>query len=1588
MANFNVTQTTDNGNGDTVGTLSYAIQQANITAGDDTITLNSNVRLTGVMKSSISSNINIVGNGKTISGDTNGNSIVDAGDVRPLFVLSGTVNIDNLTITNGLAQGGSGGGGGAGMGGALFIYDGNVTLSNVALSNNQARGGNGLGSGSGGGFGGYGGYSGSTGSAGSNGTLTGGDGGNGGFGRGGGIGGVASGSGGIGGSGGLGGGGGFGGGGGGGGYGSRPTGFEPGGYGGNGGDGGYGSGGGGGGGYSGGRNGFGPGYGGNGGNGGFGGGNGGFGSRRIGVGGGGAGMGGGIFVRSGTLTLANTTFSNNSATGGIAIAPVSGTGASNGQGLGGALFIMKSTINTNGNNQGLPSTLPIVTALGNPIFIGNSAANNDNTATNNDNVFGTIITVLNTTPTNTLPAAQTVNEDTPLAITGISINDVDGNLATTKLTVGSGVLNVILNGTTISAGGNNSSTITLAGTQSQINATLATLRYQGNLNFNGTDNLTVVSIDSAGSSDTDVVSIAVTAVNDAPIGSPTATLSNTAEDTAIIITTANLLAGFSDVDGNSLSVTNLVATNGNLVNNNNGTYTFNPNANFNGTVTLTYGVTDGSATLAGQTRSFIVTPVNDAPIGSPTGILPNVAEDTAITITAANLLAGFSDPDGSPLSIVNLAATNGNLINNNDDTYTFNPNANFNGAVTLTYGVTDGIAILAGQTRSFNVTPVNDAPTGSPTFTLPNIDEDTIIIISDVSLLSGFSDVDLNTTLSVTNLVANNGNLVNNNNGTYTFSPNANFNGVVTFTYGVTDGIATLVGQTRSFTVVPVNDAPIGSPTAILPNIAEDTAVNITAASLLAGFSDPDGNLLSVTNLVATNGSLVNNNNGTYTFNPNANFNGAVTLTYGVTDGTVTLAGQTRSFTVTPVNDAPIGSPTAILSSTAEDTAITITATNLLAGFSDPDGDILTVTNLVATNGSLVNNNNGTYAFNPNANFNGVVNLTYGVTDGSATLAGQTNKFTVTPVNDAPILQQPIIDQQASQNQAFTFTIPSNSFIDVDAGDTLTYSATQENGSSLPSWLVFNTTTRIFSGTPTQANAGILSLKVTATDNAGAKASDVFIISVGGGDIIGTEQADTLIGTNGNDNIIGLGGNDTIDGKEGNDTINGGAGNDSLNGAEGDDTFLVFGAYEGNDTYNGGTGNDIIKAQVNGAFIRLAGNFGAINSIEEITADGRINVTVAGDDGDNNLNFSATTLTNVVVDGGNGNDTIVGNAQSNTIRGGAGNDSLDGAAGDDIFLVSGAYEGNDTYNGGTGNDTIKAQVNGAFIRLAGNFGASNSIEEITADGKTSVTVAGDDGDNNLNFTNTILTNVVVDGGNGNDTIVGNAQSNTIRGGAGNDFLDGAAGDDTFLVSGAYEGNDTYNGGTGNDTIKAQVNGAFIRLAGNFDLNNSIEIITADGKNDITIIGDDGNNNLNFSATTLTNVVIDGGNGNDTIFGSSQANTIRGGAGNDFITGGAGVDTFVLNKTSIDTIADFTYGEKLQVSSSEFGGLTAGSLATTQLLVGAGATAATTAAQRFIFNTIDKSLYFDSDGQNGSAAVRIGILAGLPTLNSSNFSIVA
>ena len=329
-----VTVGTDDGTGGTPGTLSWAIMTANngtppstpYPSGhpgggctNNTITLTTDVTVTGVMKRLIDSNV-------TLQSDTTTRTISGGNSYRPLFVKSGTVTINNLNLDNGRAQGGDGkyGGAGAGLGGALFIYTGTVMVENVGFTANRAQGGRGQG---GSGFKGGGGMFGNSDSGGGGlfGNASGNLGGYGGTG-------AYGGHGGIGGTNGF---GGFGGGG----Y-ASPSG---GGYGGFGGGGGFGRGPG----FEGGN--FGGGGGASGGGGGFGGGGGraiaSFGGGRSGTvfGGGGAGFGGAIFVKRGTLSLKNASFTGNTSTG--------GTSEYNGQGKGGAVFICTPDLTDSGSNQ-------------------------------------------------------------------------------------------------------------------------------------------------------------------------------------------------------------------------------------------------------------------------------------------------------------------------------------------------------------------------------------------------------------------------------------------------------------------------------------------------------------------------------------------------------------------------------------------------------------------------------------------------------------------------------------------------------------------------------------------------------------------------------------------------------------------------------------------------------------------------------------------------------------------------------------------------------------------------------------------------------------------------------------------------------------------------------------------------------------------------------------------------------------------------------------------------------------------------------------------------------------------------------------
>ncbi|WRH67328.1 MAG: tandem-95 repeat protein [Planktothrix sp. GU0601_MAG3] len=746
----------------------------------------------------IDSNIAFIGGGFTVSGDANNNSGNDAGDVRPFFIKSGTVGFSNLTITGGRAQGGNGstansggGGGAAGMGGALFIYNGSVTIDNVTFTSNQAIGGssanNGKFLGGGGGFGGNSG--GGFGVSGGNGG--GGFGGNGGDNfsannsGSGGSGGAFGGSGGIGGTSASNAGNGTGGGGGGAGWGSTSGGNGAfGGGGGSAGDqahlnGGWGGFGGGGGAAAnlGGRGGFGGGGGvsihtNNPGAGGFGGGAGGGTTNYSAMlpGGGGAGLGGAIFVREGSLTLQNTTFTNNTTTG--------GTGANSGKALAGAIFVLDAAAQTaqttQGNTQGMPAALPTVTALGFLRTSGNTAAQNASTTTDNNDIYGTII---NTAPVlaDTVVTLNSVLEDavaptgavgtliSAIATIGTNITDPDtgavpGVAITAADTTNGSWFYTIDGGTTWTALGavsNTNARLLAANANTRIYFQPTTANYNGTVTNGvtfrawdqmtgtngGTANTSTNGSITAFSTATDTAAITVTPVNDQPsftATNPTAINEDAGAQTVTGWATftsgpANESAQTATYTVSNIGTPGLFATAPAIDANGNLTYT--PAADANGTSTFDVVVQDSGGTANGgldtsttQTFTITVNPVNDQPsftATNPTAINEDAGAQTVtgwatFTSGPANESAQTATYTVSNIGTPGLFATAPAIDANGNLTYT--PAADANGTSTFDVVVQDsggtangGLDTSTTQTFTITVNPVNDQPSFTAT---------------------------------------------------------------------------------------------------------------------------------------------------------------------------------------------------------------------------------------------------------------------------------------------------------------------------------------------------------------------------------------------------------------------------------------------------------------------------------------------------------------------------------------------------------------------------------------------------------------------------------------------------------------------------------------------------------------------------------------------------------------------------------------------------------------------------------------------------------------------------------------------------------
>ena len=650
----------------------------------------------------------------------------------------------------------------------------------------------------------------------------------------------------------------------------------------------------------------------------------------------------------------------------------------------------------------------------------------------------------------------------------------------------------------------------------------------------------------------------------------------------------------------------------------------------------------------------------------------DVAEDGSLTFVAGN------DADGDSFTATITQQPSHGSVSFDEQTglLTYIPSANFNGADSFRYTLSDDLATSQEAVVSITVTPVNDAPVADPLSA--TTDED----VSVSGTLSG-SDLDgdpLRFALAGTPV----GGSVTIDwlTGAFTFTPAANFNGTASFSFTVSDGGLTSVEAQVTIAVTPVNDSPVANPLSIATD--EDVAVSGT----LTG-TDVDVDALTFALVGVPAGGTVtsfNSATGAFIFTPAANFNGEASFAFTATDGTLTSPSAQVTINVTAVNDPPVATVSLNAAQPRTNDVLTATVTT-----SDVEGDAVSLTYEWRVNGELkrtVTTTALTDSFDlgqiGNGNKGETVTVTVIPNDGTATGASvsasavvansvpvaASHSFSTTSdaalAIGAPGLLVGAVDPDGDSLSVVSFSQPASGTLSVAADGSFIYTP----AAAFDGTVSFEYT--ISDGETTAT--GTATIQVIAVNAVVLNAGDLLVYGTMGIDAISLIQSAegisvTLNGTNygpyavtGTIRAFGRDGSDSIlldptvltpanlYGELGNDTLQGGSAADRLEGNDGDDLLM---AVSGNDTLYGGLGNDTL---------------------------------VSGTDDD-------------ALYGEEGDDSLVATSGNDMLSGGSGSDSLTGGSGDDVLYGG---EGNDSLNGGAGNDIVHA--GGGDDALAGSCG--------------------------------------------------------------------------------------------------------------------------------------------------------------------------------------------------------------------------------------------------------------------------------------------
>ncbi len=967
--------------------------------------------------------------------------------------------------------------------------------------------------------------------------------------------------------------------------------------------------------------------------------------------------------------------------------------------------------------------------------------------------------------------------------------------------------------------------------------------YSGEASFNYTIS------DGNGGSDTAAVTLNVEMVNDSPVISIT--------DTTITEDEAQVIGHVSDIDG-TIDSSTLSAEHGTVSVNDDGEISYTPDADYNGTDSVSLSFTDDGGATTTQTINLTIDPTQDNPIAvddTSTYVTTDIQIDNA-SFESTSLSDGGWDRTIDNWDQSGVSGEFNTATRHMTDESTEGDNIAWINSGNISQTLSDTLSENSTYTLSLDLGDRADINAGDYSVALYAGDEVIGVITQEDFPLQNDSFTTVTLTVDTSNLAVD-------------------FNG-----YGQP---LTIQISKESGTQLNVDNVQMSKTSFEGTEAEEDTVLTIQASDLLANDTDADGDTLSITEVTATadtHGTVSLDGDGNVVFTPETNYNGEASFEYTMSDGTqsdtatVTLNVDAVNDDISVVSDSDTAANT-VVENVADGTyvGVTLSATDI-------DGDAISysidndVPFSVGEDGRIVTN--GDIDFETNESF------TFDVTATSADGSTSIQEITI-DVND-------IDEVVAPDSPVITQAIDSNTLIGTvgNDADSVTIVVKDSDGN------VVSEHNASIDGNNWHADfdkptTGHFTVEAVATNSAGdSSESNTVNINVG-------TYNENITDSDSDINIVFDGsGHNTITTGSGDDVFDVNAGNDTFNAGSGDDTFLVEGSGDGYNRFRGGEGDDIIQGSAGDDTIKLK-ELNIESSIETIDG-GAGNNTIEGG-GNTHLDFSGTRLENIdSIRDGDRHNTITGNDQGLTFDVNAGNDTFNAGSGDDTFLVEGSGDGYNRFRGGEGDDIIQGSAGDDTIKLK-ELNIESSIETIDG-GAGNNTIEGG-GNTHLDFSGTRLENI--------DSIQAGRKDNTVTGSSGNDKIDGGRGNDTLVLTG--DRSDYFISDNGDDSFT--VDDLRDDSPQGTDIISNFETFKfADGPvNEENLI--DTNPDLNALAGSVfvanitaddvvnsieddSEIAVSGTDGDDVINAGQGNDTIHGGAGDDVVTGGDGSDTYFFN----------------------------------------------------------------------------------------------